>query len=263
MTQRRKQVALEYASFLDICHEVKKRRSLSKRTWLQMSLASKKEAKDKWDELRILNKDQKEGDTVVQGNKIITALRDHLVQLQHGRCCYCRRHLQNVAHAKPVEHVLPRNSYPQFSLLYGNLAVSCRDCNQFKTDEIWGGVSNASMSYLSQIVGREFFHPRFDEYDKHVLYSRVETNNLATSIYVGLTARGKHLCKILLAKTSRLEFYCSGNKELAGIFEKLEAFGQQFNVGQLPQFQAFQSALQDSVVRIAFLGEKQPVGQTP
>lgn len=247
-------VAREFASFLSACHEVKKRQPSAKKLWRKISLEAKLGRIDKWDTLRRLNEDEEKEEDLIMGAKVIKALRGHLSKLQHGRCCYCRRHLQNVAHARPVDHVLPRDTYPQFSLLYANLALACRDCNQLKGKNVWGIHPQNSLSYIHPKDDRDFFHPRFDVYDEHIKFSRVETNKVAASIYIGLTTRGKNLCKTLLKETSRMEFFSSGDEEFVGLLEKLELFSENFEVANLPELELFQESIQQSARRLARLG---------
>jgi hypothetical protein len=70
-----------------------------------------------WTELSTLNESKTSG---VTGPLIKNAFRRFVLDLQGNRCCYCRRWLLNIAHAKPIEHILPRHSYPQFSVNFWN-----------------------------------------------------------------------------------------------------------------------------------------------
>jgi uncharacterized protein (TIGR02646 family) len=105
---------------------------------------------------------------------IKSAFRRRLLELQGGRCGYCRRWLVSSAYAKPIEHTLPRSHYPQFSVEFLNLAVACSDCNGDKTDHKWGAISRARRRYPRAREFTEAFHPRFHRYDDHVRYVRLE-----------------------------------------------------------------------------------------
>jgi uncharacterized protein (TIGR02646 family) len=158
----------------------------------------------------------------VVGVALVSALRQHLSDLQSGRCCYCRRALQGIAYAQPIEHVLSRTHYPQYTFFYRNLALSCFDCNHSKKAKNWTSWPKGRRNYLPLHRCGQFFHPRLHKYDEHVRFVRLETNGAAISFYVGLTTQGKQICRDLLQHTAGRELAVSANERIAQAMEKLK-----------------------------------------
>ncbi|QHF03878.1 hypothetical protein N015_16240 [Pseudomonas asturiensis] len=150
---------------------------------------------DVWEELSNYRQDKKSG---VTGPAIKESLREYIGDLQGNRCCYCRRWLNNIAHAKPVEHVLSRADYPQFSLDFFNLAISCFDCNQLKGKTSWGKIKKTEIEYPPTTELTDFYHPRVHRYATHVSYQRLENNDFCSVTYLGHTPQGMHLCHEIL-----------------------------------------------------------------
>lgn len=196
--------------FLINPHSTKKHRPESAAIFKQIAKESSESRVDKWKSLY-----EYKSQNGVCGNDIMSALRDHLSELQNERCCYCRRLLMNIAYARPVDHILSRKSYPQFSLEYNNLALSCYDCNLKKTGNDWADIQKSTIEYPDFSQQNDFYHPRFNNYDDHIKYLRIETNGISFIVYIGLTKNGKHLCENLLAMISAQESYDSGNKDFA------------------------------------------------
>lgn len=186
----------------------------------------------------------------VKGAAIKSAFRRRLLELQGGRCCYCRRWLVSTAYAKPIEHVLPRRHYPQFSFEFWNLAVACSDCNGAKTDSVWGTIAKARRRYPRAREFTDAFHPRFHRYDEHVRYMRSETDVSAVVLFTGLTAQGRHLCRSLLHRIAAKETLVANNSILAPAIEQIRNFEAKADGLRLERFEAFRAALDQSVVRL-------------
>ena len=185
--------------------------------------------------------------SLVTGSKIKQALRKFLVIQQGHECCYCRRWLLSNAYASPVEHVLPRASYPEFALYFWNLAVACTACNSAKTSDDWARMPAPYGTYLVPGEAEHFFHPRFHKYDEHVSYLRLESNDVKFIAYVGLTLQGKHLCSNLLSKVvgkEQLYRSISDFAEFEGLMRDYDTSG---DAPDRPVLQAFQQALQAAV----------------
>lgn len=180
------------------------------------------------------------------GKGIVLALRAHLVKLQNGRCCYCRRHLQNIGYARPVEHILPISDFPQFSVYYLNMAVACHDCNHEKADDNWGP-HNPSITRYPTSTTLNHFHPRFHNYDDHIQYLRIETNGTCVSVYVGRTPQGKRLCKELLAHISQMEALYTNNCLIHENMKKLHTYMASKGADDAPMLHQFVSSLYSSI----------------
>lgn len=186
----------------------------------------------------------------ITGASIKAAFRRRLLELQGGRCCYCRRWLVSTAYAKPIEHVLPRHFYPQFSIEFWNLAVACSDCNGAKTDDVWGAISTTRRGYPSAQEFIDTFHPRFHRYDDHIRYVRLETNVSAVVFFTGLTRQGQHLCRSLLYRIAAKETLVENNPALAQAMEQIRSFEAKAEGISLAHFDAFRKALDQSVMRL-------------
>jgi len=53
-------------------------------------------------------------------------LWDSLVKEQGYLCCYCERRIESGGHSSHIEHLLPKDDYPEFQLEYNNLLCSCQ-----------------------------------------------------------------------------------------------------------------------------------------
>lgn len=96
-------------------------------------------------------------------------IKQHYIAEQHHLCCYCG--LPDPAiHGLDwdVEHVAPRNRYPQFMFTPENLAVVCRECNGHKSSK--EVLVDPSVSVYPS-TGDAFLivHPHFDDWAKHIL----------------------------------------------------------------------------------------------
>lgn len=101
-----------------------------------------------------------------------------------NRCCYCRRWLFNSGYSKPIEHILPRESYEQYSFHFWNLSVACVDCNSLKTDNDWASPTKQGLeAYPAPNSFTEMFHPRFHRFDDHVRFIRVQTNDHSVTLW--------------------------------------------------------------------------------
>ena len=92
-----------------------------------------------------------------------SAIRDKLMSIQHGKCCYCEKRLDS----EEVEHFRPKSSYRQFAgherkhpgyywLAYDweNLILVCHSCNQVKNDVFpVHSQSNRATDHLGDIAG--------------------------------------------------------------------------------------------------------------
>lgn len=159
----------------------------------------------------------------ISGTNIKVSFRTLLLVKQHGRCCYCRRWLVNSAHAKPIDHIIPKHSYPKFALHFFNLAVSCADCNSEKSGSLWGPPPTG-LQYPKPSEFLDTFHPRFHIYNEHIRFVRMETNQGALAIYRGLTKQGIQLCNDLLGVVAAKETYFAHNPAILEPLAVLQEF---------------------------------------
>lgn len=101
-------------------------------------------------------------------NPIRASIKHHYRTAQGNTCCYCRQVLPvNHGAAWHAEHVVPRESHPEFMFTPENLALACPDCNLSKSNK--QTLSDPSVTIYPD-SGDAFLvvHPHFDEYQIHV-----------------------------------------------------------------------------------------------
>ncbi|MDH1100976.1 HNH endonuclease [Pseudomonas mosselii] len=208
--------------------------SQSKRALDEFALKIKNPAykpADLWGELTKYRQKDTSG---VTGPSIRKALRKFLEKEQNHLCCYCQRPLVNIAHAKPIEHILPRVDFVQYTFEFWNLAVSCFDCNQIKLDAVWADDDKKDQAaYPGSGTFNEMYHPRFHRFSEHVRFIRVQTNDHLISLYVGISEQGRHLCLNLLKDLSAREIVLNSNPQLKNALEVINAYAAA-NEGNLP-----------------------------
>jgi uncharacterized protein (TIGR02646 family) len=240
----RTEMRRELKAYLDAAHKTKKHitgtQQLLKSLWKK---AHSRPFDDVWPQLHATALG------AINANSIKYAFRSKILLLQENRCCYCRRWLVNTAYAKPIEHILPRRHYPQFSIEFWNMAVSCYDCNSAKKDEVWGTTSKTVRRYPKAQEFTEVFHPRFHRYDEHVRYVRVETNSSMVVLFAGLTPQGKHLCRSLLHLIAAKESLIKNNPVLKSAISEIRSFEAKAEGLNLTRLDAFRAALDRSMLR--------------
>ena len=58
-----------------------------------------------------------------------------LLQMQHGKCCYCELDIAHSGSGKQVEHFRPRAQFNNLLYDWNNLLLACADCNHAKLDQ--------------------------------------------------------------------------------------------------------------------------------
>ena len=247
MTLTRQDMRAAERTYWSQVHETKKHRPDTRKLLMALASRSQSEKEDLWPELEKI--DPALWGKYITATHIKTAFRTYMDGLQGGRCCYCRVWLVANAHARPIDHILPRAEYPQYSLCFWNLVVACTDCNGTKTDNVWGGLPKTRRTYPKPGAFNEFFHARFHKYDDHIRYVIVETNSSLLTMYKGLTPQGRHLCTELLHKVAAKRTLFSSNPELRKSKAALDAHVSMANGIPMPALEAFQALLDQSVTR--------------
>lgn len=227
---------IQFKTYLLQAHNVRKHNQDTVGYLRRIYVKSRKTG-DVWPELSAYRRSEKSG---VTGPLIKKAFRSFALALQGNRCCYCFQMLPNIAHAKPIEHILPRNSYPQFSVHFWNLAVACFDCNQLKLKSNWGNFAVPWLEYPVATAFTEFYHPRFHRYGEHVRYDCNESNDACNVTYTGHTPQGKHLCSEMLYIVAARKNLNGNNPLLAEAIESIQQFEE---LHDLPALEAFRKSL--------------------
>lgn len=115
-----------------------------------------------------LNRDDK-------GKELRQSLRVHIISEQKGICAYCCKSIDDKSSLN--EHIKPRAEFPQYSLDYNNIVVSCKTkgtCTTAKGDK----------------YSDDFVSPLDDDLETH--FSMSPDGNI-----ICLTERAKYTCDLL------------------------------------------------------------------
>lgn len=254
-TRTTQEIDNEESAFFSEPHETINLRSQARTLWKNEQKISNDTAVDRWTTLTKYTVRKKEpnpkNNTRPFGKEIIFKLRKHLALLQGTKCCYCRRWLQNIAHARPIDHILSRDDYPQFSLHYRNLALACRDCNHQKSNKKWTNLDKSIKEYPKPESVTEYYHPRLHKFDGHIRYVRIETNDASIAIYHGLTDQGRQLCRDHLKKISQVDALFKNNRQLATSIVRLQAAGEKPSAHEMTRLNEFVETLHQAIFRIS------------
>lgn len=237
----------EFQRYSERPHHVKRCRAKALQLVFSLAREARRGKVDGWS--RLAKVDEKHGKSRIEGAHLTKALREFLVAQQSNRCCYCRRWLVNTAYARPIDHILPKSHYKQFSLHFWNLAVACTDCNSLKTDNKWGGFDPSVKRHPLPQAFSDSFHPRFHVYDEHIRFVRIEANGIAVVLFKGLTPQGRQLCRDLLVRVAAQEMLVANNSALAAPLATMEAFNAGDDSAASERLKDFQRALGQSLVR--------------
>ena len=61
-------------------------------------------------------------------------IKDALLELSHGKCCYCECRVDSEGSYLEVEHFHPKSLYLQEVMVWENLLPACRRCNSHKSN---------------------------------------------------------------------------------------------------------------------------------
>lgn len=100
-------------------------------------------------------------------------IRSYFLPIQNNQCCYCKM-LKQEKNGKTwnIEHIFPRDLYPQFTFTPENLAISCIECNNFKLAQDVKKNKPPIKRYPKTGSNVTIVHPHFDNYDDHIKINR-------------------------------------------------------------------------------------------
>ncbi len=128
---------------------------------------------------------------LVNSRTYFSTLKRKIRQLsKNGKCMYC-----DFSEHDPLDHYLPKNPYPEFSIFSLNLIPSCSRCNRLKHDEIF---INGKRVYLN---------PYFDAIDEKqyvVCDIYFKGSNLPTPEFSIESYKGDTLAEIFLTHFEKL-----------------------------------------------------------
>ncbi|MGF6571645.1 uncharacterized protein (TIGR02646 family) [Paraburkholderia sp. GAS333] len=130
---------------------------------------------------------------------------------QGRRCCYCSFELASDHSTFDAEHVLDKNTYPQFMFDPNNLAASCRPCNRAKNKKSVLEEGTKTDRVPIQSVSYKIVHPHLDDWAHHLKFDEI-----SRIVPVSGSAKGKitiDVCKISILNSARLsDSFASGRR---------------------------------------------------
>lgn len=120
------------------------------------------------------------------------AIKEHYLKAQNYTCVYCKQQIV-VEHLAvwDAEHIMPKDSSPQFMFEPKNLCVSCKDCNTSKSNKsVTSKALEKRRKYSENPDDYIFCHPHFHHYDQHIRIVEI------AGFYMPLTERGIALVEI-------------------------------------------------------------------
>ncbi|HEC2625629.1 TPA: hypothetical protein R2K43_000786 [Raoultella planticola] len=98
-------------------------------------------------------------------------IKSHCKFQQYKKCIYCRiNQISEYDQVWDVEHIMPKNDFPQFLFHPLNIALSCKQCNRAKFHKsVLNGVVNKEIKEYP-MNGMDFIiiHPYLDRYSAHM-----------------------------------------------------------------------------------------------
>jgi hypothetical protein len=119
-------------------------------------------------------------------------IKDYFLAFGVPCCCYCRLSMSSWHRMTiDVEHVLPKQSYPEFTFDPRNLNISCKRCNmEIKGTDIsfYLGLPNEPNFFRSDLYS--FVHPNLDNTDEHLQILSVQVGINLLIFYYKPTPKG-------------------------------------------------------------------------
>lgn len=105
------------------------------------------------------------GSQTETAKKIVDSISKIQLQTQAGCCVSC-----GIGDADQIDHFLPQEHFPEYSIMHKNLIPICGTCNEIKSSNIPGTTKN-------------YFHPMFDKLPDEPFFSCqiIYVNNIPTS----------------------------------------------------------------------------------
>lgn len=157
-----------------------------------------------------------------QGKYIHGKIGEYLKNIQIDYCCYCQ---EKILHNKNfnIDHVLPRQIYPQFSFKMENFAAACITCNAIKTNNDWFKLPIPS-DYPKQATALACYHPNLHNFNDHIDMICIQSNRIYLRAYSGKTNKGKALVEKHLKSLCIYSAKTMGSPNVATAIENLTIF---------------------------------------
>ncbi len=153
-----------------------------------------------------------------EDSELVAAFRaeakKHYYFRQLRLCCYCSKALDKHQATYDAEHILDKDTYPQFMFELENLAAACKTCNGAKsTQSILEDVAPVVV-IPANTESYVIVHPHIDEWGDHLAY-----DDIGRVIPIIDSIKGKktiEICGINYLNSARLaDHFCPGDNEAA------------------------------------------------
>lgn len=105
-----------------------------------------------------------------ENSAIRKEIREYYREIQDFHCPYCNRLRQDFNGAQwDIDHIIPKQTYPEHLYTPENLATTCKDCNGKKSHKnVLAENIDASGHYPSNQNDYIIIHPHFDDYAANI-----------------------------------------------------------------------------------------------
>lgn len=101
-------------------------------------------------------------------------IKEHYLNEQTRRCCYCCFELQRDHSTFDAEHIVDQKTHPQFMFEFGNLAASCKPCNKRKGSKSSLVDDQTPASLPTNSANYKIAHPHLDEWNEHLDFDQFD-----------------------------------------------------------------------------------------
>lgn len=155
------------------------------------------------------------------GPKVHSAIRSYLTQVTN-RCGYCQDRIFHNANVN-IDHILPKDTFPQFTFTSKNLVAACITCNAIKTNRDFYGLAPGVLDYAQHNGNWSCYHPRHHIYDDHIRLISVQTNFFSVRAFIGKSPEGIKLCNLFLNEVTEFGTKAQASPQIAQTVISLES----------------------------------------
>ncbi|GAQ15691.1 hypothetical protein MODO_3391 [Myroides odoratimimus] len=122
-------------------------------------------------------------------------IKDYYLRIGTSRCCYCKRNLlAEFNMVIDIEHILPKEAFPQYMFTIENLNVSCKKCNMKIKGSNMDFIVNVNTITANFRLSNQYYfiHPNFDDYFSNMKYYVKIKNDKTFTKYKPITPKGKY-----------------------------------------------------------------------
>lgn len=129
-------------------------------------------------------------------------VKDYYYTAQRRKCCYCSFELQDHKLTYDAEHILDKDTYPEYMFECGNIAAVCKHCNISKSNQPISSSKDRFPGLSVRSADYSIVHPHLDEWGDYLRFDEI-----GRILPVGLSTKGKEtirICQIHVINATRL-----------------------------------------------------------